>query len=138
MQSPLPRAARSIFLVAALSLCTLPSMALAQTVSHLVVVKMVDKPNGQFGFEPASFNAQNGDTIRFVQASSAPHNVHFTKTPKGAKLGPAASGPYVMAANQSYDVVLDARFPAGTYEFICDPHQSVGMAGIMTVGAPAK
>lgn len=105
---------------------------------HVVVVKMVDKPNAQFGFEPTAVVAQRGDTVRFVQASSAPHNVHFDKTPKGAKLGDAQSGPYVIGDAKNYDVVIDSRFVDGTYSFICDPHQSVGMHGTLTVGAPAK
>jgi plastocyanin len=129
---------RSIAALAAIAFITLSSRVTAQSTPHVVLVRMIDKPNGQFGFDPAAVSAQPGDTIRFVQVSSAPHNVHFTKTPKGAKLGTATSGSYVMAANQSYEVILDARFPAGTYQFICDPHQTVGMAGTLTIATPAK
>ena len=110
----------------------------AQSAAHLIVVTMVDKPGGHFAFEPAAFSVQRGDTVRFVQASTAPHDVHFTKTPKGAKLGSAAAGPYVIASGATYNLVVDAHFVDGTYEFVCDPHASVGMQGTMTVGTSAK
>jgi plastocyanin len=64
--------------------------------------------------------------------------VHFTKTPKGARLGAATSGPYLMDASKTYDVVIDSRFADGAYEFVCDPHQSVGMTGTLTVGSGTK
>ncbi len=102
------------------------------------MVKMVGKPGGQFAFEPAAFSVQRGDTVRFVQASTAPHNVHFKKFPKGAKLGSAASGRYVIGPGATYDLVVDTRFVDGTYQFICDPHESVGMQGTLTVGTSAK
>lgn len=110
----------------------------AQSASHLIVVKMSDAPGGQFAFQPAAISAQRGDTVRFVQASSAPHDVDFKKIPKGAKLGPESVGPYVMTPGQSYDLVIDGRFVDGVYEFVCDPHESVGMHGTLTVGQPSK
>ena len=110
----------------------------AQSAPHVISVKLVDKSGGQFAFEPTLIVAQHGDTVRFIQASSAPHNVHFKSTPKGAKLGTATSGPYLIAPNSTYDVVIDARFVDGTYGLICDPHESVGMRAIMTVGPSSK
>jgi plastocyanin len=109
--------------------------AVAQASPHLVLVKMVDKPNAQFGFEPATIVAERGDTVRFLQSSSAPHNVHFEKTPKGAKLGNESSGPYLIGQGKTYDLVIDARFTDGAYEFVCDPHESAGMHGTLTVGS---
>ncbi len=123
---------------AALLLMPALSQLRAQSAAHLVVVKMVDQAGGHFAFEPATFSVQRGDTVRFVQSSTAPHNVHFKKTPKGAKLGSAAVGPYVITAGATYNLVVDARFVDGAYEFVCDPHESVGMQGTMTVGASAK
>jgi len=111
------------------------SPAAAQASAHLILVKMVDKPNAQFGFEPAAIVAGRGDTVRFLQSSSAPHNVHFTKSAKGAKLGSESSGPYLIGQGKSYDLVIDTRFTDGVYEFICDPHESVGMHGTLTVGS---
>ncbi len=124
-------------IAAGLLLLLFVSDASAQT-GHLILVKMVDKPNSQFAFEPAAIVAQHGDTVRFVQSSSAPHNVHFDKLPKGAKLGDATTGPYIIGDGKTYDLIIDSRFVDGTYPFVCDPHQSVGMRGTLTVGPPAK
>ncbi len=110
----------------------------AQSKPHLVVVRMVDAPNAQFAFQPSEIAAQHGDTVRFLQASSAPHNVAFRKRPKSAKLGSAATGPYVITTGQTYDLVIDQRFPEGAYEFVCDPHEGSGMHGVLNVGPPVK
>jgi len=126
-----------VFIIAGLILLLSASGASAQA-GHLILVKMVDKPNAQFAFEPAAIVAQHGDTVRFVQASSAPHNVHFDKLPKGAKLGDAATGPYIIGDGKTYDLIIDSRFVDGAYPFVCDPHQSVGMRGTLTVGPPTK
>jgi plastocyanin len=112
--------------------------ARAQAGSHLVLVKLVDKPGAQFAFEPAAIVAQHGDTVRFVQASAAPHNVHFLKTPKGAKLGDATTGPYIIGTGKTYDLVIDSRFVDGAYAFTCDPHETVGMHGTLTIGPSTK
>ena len=104
-------------------------------VPHVIVVSMVDRPgNVPFAFEPANFTAQHGDTLRFVQASATLHNVHFKKQPKGAKLGAAAISPYLTAKGQTYTIVVDSRFGDGKYEFVCDPHEAMGMRGSLTVG----
>lgn len=105
---------------------------------HLITVHLIDKPNGQFAFDPANIDAQRGDTVRFIQTSSAPHNVSFRTHPKGANLGDAAVGPYLINKGQTYDLVIDARFADGAYTFVCDPHESVGMRGALTVGPPKK
>ena len=125
----------STIVAAVVALCaTLPLPA--QNASHVITVKMADAPGGQFVFQPAAITAQRGDTVRFVQASSAPHDVDFKKVPKGAKLGAESTGPYVMTPGQTYDLVIDSRFVDGVYEFVCDPHESVGMHGTLTIGAP--
>lgn len=83
--------------------------------------------------EPATTVAQRGDTLRFTEASGALHNVRFTKQAPGAKLGAASTTPYLTAKGQTYDVVVDQRFAAGTYEFVCDPHAAIGMKGTLVV-----
>jgi plastocyanin len=124
-------------LIAAVMLMMLgaASRAIAQASPHLILVKMVDKPNAQFGFEPSTIIAGRGDTVRFLQSTSAPHNVHFEKTPKGAKLGNESTGPYLIGEGKTYDLVIDGRFTDGAYQFVCDPHESVGMRGTLTVGS---
>ena len=130
MQSPLPRTTRSIFLVAALSLCTLPSMALAQTTSHLVVVKMVDKPNGQFGFEPNEVEAKRGDILRFTVGVGV-HNVHFLPDSNAGIANLPAASDMLQLPDQTFDVPVN--FAEGTYYFQCDPHAALGMTGHMKV-----
>ena len=101
---------------------------------HVIVVSLVERPGTKpFAFEPASFEAQRGDTLRFVQATTTMHNVRFKTQPKGAKLGGAATGPYLTSKGQVYTIVVDSRFAAGTYEIVCDPHEAIGMHGLLTV-----
>ena len=122
---------------AGVALCFAAPLA-AQNASHVVVVKMSDAPGGQFVFQPVAVVAQRGDTLRFVQESSTPHNVAFRKTAKGSKLGSASTGPYLLTPGQTYDLVIDSRFTDGDYTFACDPHEGAGMHGSLTVGASSK
>ena len=105
---------------------------------HTVVVKLIERGGSiPYAFEPANIEVDRGDTVRFVQAAEAPHNVRFTKEPPGAKLGSAATSPYLVAKGHSYELVIDARFPDGTYTYVCDPHEMSGMRGSMTVSGDA-
>lgn len=105
---------------------------------HTIVVKLVEQPGPKpYAFEPATFTAHHGDTLRFVQAASVMHNVHFKTQPKGAKLGGAAMSQYLTAKDQTYVLVVDARFADGTYEIVCDPHEMVGMHAFLTVTGAA-
>ena len=126
---------RSALLLVAIACTAHVAAAQGAPHGHLITVHLVDRSNGQFGFDPGTINAQRGDTVRFVQQSSAPHNVSFRTHPKDAKLGDAAVGPYLLNNGQTYDLVIDTRFPDGTYTFACDPHESVGMKGTLTVGS---
>ena len=104
------------------------------TGSHLLVVKLVEKGGAMpYAFEPAITVAQLGDTVRFIEAAGVMHNVHFTKQASGAKLGGAATGPYLTTKGQTYDLVIDARFAEGRYEFVCEPHEAIGMKGTLVV-----
>jgi plastocyanin len=103
-------------------------------VPHVIVVRLVDRPGTMpFAFKPASFTARRGDTLRFIQASATTHNVHFKTQPKGAKLGGAAISPNLTTKGQTYTIVVDSRFAEGKYEFVCDPHEAIGMHGFLTV-----
>lgn len=95
---------------------------------QIVEVQMV-MPNGANpAFVPAQITAKPGDVIRFVNAENV-HNVHFTKGPSGVTLPPAS--PYLTQPGQTYD--LKVELPAGTYDFVCDPHVTMGMIGQLTV-----
>ncbi len=98
-----------------------------------VVVKMVDKSATAFNFEPAQITVQRGDTVRFLQTGTTPHNVEFQNPPPGTTLGAQLMGPFLLKAGDTYDVVIDARFAAGEHRFVCTPHQTLGMTGTLTV-----
>jgi plastocyanin len=100
---------------------------------RVVIVKTIEVSSTSYRFEPAEITVLPGDTVRFVQTSTMPHNVEFTKSPKGSKLGPAKVGPYLVTPNQTYDVPIDARFLSGQYQFICTPHAILGMKGTIFV-----
>jgi plastocyanin len=106
----------------------------SSAVSHVIVVKLVDKGGAMpYAFEPANTIAQRGDTLRFIEAAGVMHDVHFTVQARGAKLGGAATGPYLTTKGQTYDLVIDARFAEGKYEFVCEPHEAIGMKGTLVV-----
>jgi plastocyanin len=103
--------------------------------AHVIIVKLVVKPGSTpYTFEPSSVNAVRGDTVRFIDEEAVPHDVHFTSHPGGTKLGSITVGPYLTNKGQTYDVVIDDRFAAGKYNFVCDPHELLGMHGVLTVG----
>lgn len=105
---------------------------------HLIVIKLIERAGNPvpFAFEPATFTAERGDTLQFVQLANTMHDVDFKIVPKGAKLGSAAVSPYLTAKGESYSIIVDSRFAAGTYEIICDPHELLGMHAMLTVVSP--
>jgi plastocyanin len=108
----------------------------ARPAPHTIVVKLIEKPGSMpYGFEPATFTAEPGDTVKFVQDASVLHNVHIKAAPKGAKLGSAAVSQYLTTKGQSTSFVIDSRFVDGKYEIVCDPHETVGMHAFLTVVA---
>jgi plastocyanin len=118
------------------ALLVLSSGANAQSPSgpHMLVVKLVDKGGAMpYAFEPAITVAQRGDTVRFVETAGVMHDVHFTKQASGAKLGGAVTGPYLTTKGQTYDLVINARFAEGRYEFVCEPHEALGMKGTLVI-----
>lgn len=100
---------------------------------HVIEVRTVDKGGGKWAFEPSAIKAHIGDTVRFVQSDIVPHNVQFKSTPRGAKLGVAVMGPFLLVKGDTYDLVIDDRFVPGTYAFVCTPHEMMGMKGSLEV-----
>jgi plastocyanin len=111
------------------------SVALAQAPApHTIVVKLIEQPGPMpYAFEPATFTAEPGDTIKFVQAAAVMHNVHIKTAPKGARLGSVAVSQYLTSKGQSTSLVIDSRFVDGKYEIVCDPHETIGMHAFLTV-----
>ncbi len=135
---------------AALILAVSPATAQEGAVQkpRTVVVKMVD-----FAFEPATLTVSVGDTVRFVQTTASPHNVEFRTVPEGAELAeipvppaegpsgtlsspsspPARMGRYLTQVGETYEFLIDEHFAAGTYGYVCTPHEALGMTGTIVV-----
>jgi plastocyanin len=105
-------------------------------------IKMIGDASG-YKFEPANTTIKQGDAVKFIMVSGGPHNVTFQNVTDaaakaqldanmpGAKMGELSSQ-MLMAPNEAY-VVSFAKVPAGTYNFICTPHQAMNMKGAITV-----
>lgn len=145
-----PRDLMSLALAAGAALTlAIPGPARAQedgSESHVVEIEMTD-----FAFKPAKVTVRPGDTIRFVQTTATPHNVEFREVPEGATLGdkyvvpveeigtraatfpPARMGPYLLQKGKTYEFVITDAFSAGTYDYVCTPHEAMGMKGKLVV-----
>lgn len=99
----------------------------------VVTVRMVDKSATEYAFEPADITVELGTLIRFELVGSIPHNVEFKNGPSGTDLGDARMGRFLLAKGQTYEVMIDARFAVGTHDYVCTPHEMMGMKGTITV-----
>lgn len=103
-------------------------------------VKMVG--DGQtYKFDPANITVKQGDGIKFIMVSGGPHNVAFLNVPDAAKGQLSANmpsqmkeltSPMMMNPNETYTISF-ANVAAGKYDFHCEPHAAMGMAGSVTV-----
>lgn len=125
------------FLIAAAALAlvlVVPPDAQAQdSEGSVIIVKMIDISPTEFAFEPANITAQPGDVIRFVQTTATPHNVEFKTPPGGSDLSAIMMGPFLTQMDETYEIEIDGRFVAGSYDFVCTPHFMMGMTGTLTV-----
>ena len=86
------------------------------------VVISVDSTN--LRFSPSQVTITEGDTVRFFWSGQAlPHNAVESN-------GVFDSGEPERAVDYAYTF---ERGSNGTYEFVCEPHESVGMVGQITV-----
>lgn len=76
-------------------------------------------------FDPPVLRIQPGDTVRFV-ATDRGHNAQTVDgmLPEGAE---AFRG----RVNEEFEVTFTAE---GTYGYVCQPHQTMGMVGFILVG----
>lgn len=93
------------------------------------VLMLNSSPQGPMVFEPQLVRVAPGDTVRFV-ATTKGHNVESLPA-----LSPAGAAPFKSALNQ--EVVVTFRTP-GLYVYKCTPHFSMGMVGVVQVGAPVN
>ena len=87
-----------------------------------VVVISVDSTN--LRFTPSEVTITEGDEVRFFWSGQAlPHNA-------------VADNGYFSTGDPEREVDHTVEFPVGTngtYDFVCEPHESVGMTGTITV-----
>ena len=103
-------------------------------------VKMIG--DGQtYKFDPANITIKKGDGVRYTMVSGGPHNVAFLNVPAAAQAQLSANmpnqmkeltSPMLMNPNETYTVSF-ANVPAGKYDYHCEPHAAMGMAGSITV-----
>ena len=87
-----------------------------------VVVISVDSTS--LRFTPSEVTITEGDEVRFFWSGQAlPHNA-------------VADNGYFSTGDPEREVDHTVEFPLGTngtYDFVCEPHESVGMVGTITV-----
>lgn len=127
---------RSAFSVAVLALAVVAAPLQAQgpnATGNVVEVKLVDVSATQFAFSPVKITVKRGDTVRFTQLRVNAHNIEFRGFPAGVDLGAARTSPFLMTPDQVHEVKIDARFAPGTYDYVCTPHETMGMKGQIIV-----
>ena len=93
-------------------------------------------PNNQNVFDPETVYVSPGDTVKWEWQGSVGHNVHATDVPDDADWSVQTE---VASAPMEYEHTFDG--PMGEYNYVCDPHASVGMEGTVVVnesGAPPE
>jgi plastocyanin len=107
-----------------------------EAASQSKLVQMTDR-----GFEPALIKVKVGDAVEWRNASSKIHTVtanpELVKNPAHVVL-PDGAEPF-----HSEDVAPGGRFShaftvPGTYYYVCQPHEDMGMVGVVVVTDPAK
>lgn len=97
-------------------------------------VKMVSTQGGASGeFQPTTLNVKKGDVVRWVMADGmVMHDVSFSQADSNpAGFTAPADSPYLTQAGQSYEYKVDLA--PGTYNYVCIPHEGMGMKGSITV-----
>ncbi|MFB6268323.1 MAG: plastocyanin/azurin family copper-binding protein [Halobacterium sp.] len=84
-------------------------------------------PGGKNVFDPETVYVQKGATVEWVWKSSG-HNVHATDVPEGAEWNVQTK---ITGPEFTYSYTFDG--PLGEYNYVCDPHESLGMVGKVVV-----
>ena len=96
-----------------------------------------------YKYEPADLTIKQGDGVRWIMVSGAPHNVAFdpAKIPDDVEQTLSANMPdqqmplsskYLTQPNETYTMSF-AGIKPGTYDYVCTPHVMMGMTGKITV-----
>ncbi|WP_336034234.1 plastocyanin/azurin family copper-binding protein [Halobacterium yunchengense] len=84
-------------------------------------------PDGQNIFDPETVYIQRGATVEWVWESPG-HNVHATNVPEDADWDVQTE---ITGPEFTYSYTFEG--PLGEYEYVCDPHEGVGMVGTVVV-----
>ena len=98
--------------------------ATAAPVAKVVPVKITDFAFG--GKQNLKLSLKVGDVLRFTWAGQQAHDVDLRRAPNGVKKVHAA-----LAVRRAPLVVKLTK--AGTYRFVCTPHEMLGMTATVTV-----
>ena len=112
---------RGVFVLSAMFLALSGNIGLEQVESQQHTI-IVDSNN--LRFNPESITINEGDSVNFLWSGELlPHN-------SVEENGVFDSGDAERDVDYTYTFDFDQ---AGTYNFFCEPHQSVGMKGLITV-----
>jgi plastocyanin len=100
----------------------------------VITVQMETDAQGNNKFDPANFEVEQGDVIRFTLKSGV-HNAHFVadSNPNAGAL-PTQPSDLLQLPGQTLDVKVSGWAP-GKHYFQCDPHALLGMVGHVEVEA---
>lgn len=114
-------------LAAALALPLLSAAPAAAQTTHEVRMLNAnpDDRNQRMVFDPPVLRVAPGDTVRFVAADRG-HNAQIIDgmLPEGAE-------GFRGRVNEEFEVTFTTE---GTYGYVCQPHQTMGMVGFILVG----
>lgn len=112
---------RAVFVLSAMFLALSGNIGLEQVESQQHTI-IVDSNN--LRFNPESITINEGDSVNFLWSGELlPHN-------SVEENGVFDSGDAERDVDYTYTFDFDQ---AGVYDFFCEPHQSVGMKGVITV-----
>ncbi len=91
-------------------------------------IKMLNNgKDGMMSFEPSFVKAEKGDTIKFVKVDAS-HNSASAVLPAGAT---------AWKGKMDEEIIVPLT-QEGVYVYVCDPHKTMGMAGVIQVGKPVN
>lgn len=95
-----------------------------------VAAEVTVGPGGETRFDPASVTIATGETVRWIWDSSN-HNVEPEDIPDDADwTGTEGDSGKTYSAGHVYTHTFEV---AGEYDYVCVPHQSLGMTGTVVV-----
>ncbi len=107
--------------------CVVTLLMAAPAIAETFEVKMLNKGgNGSMVFEPAYVAVELGDTVTFLPINKG-HNVESIKG-----MLPEGVDKFKSKLGKEFSITFDQE---GLYGVKCTPHYSLGMVGLIQVGA---